>query len=342
MSRQRLQAQSRFALQMIRRFIGAALIIGSLYAFFSIKRIVARIKAVIEGVNSGAELIFSATAQVASASQALAEEASEQTASLEKTSSSLEEMSTQTKGNATHAHQAKIKMGEAKGVVEKVEKHMNDMDGAIANITKYSKETGKIIKTIDEIAFQTNLLALNAAVEAARAGEAGAGFAVVADEVRNLAMRAAESAKNTEGLIRDTIKAITIGNELTEATKAAFQENITLTNQVHQLIDDISIASSEQANGIDQVNKAMSDMGVVVQKNSSYAEKLASAAEEMKIQAGEMKKYVSDLFSLVKASSNTRPEKQQNALAKKKEPFIHHRFRIFSKNTSNNPSHDSF
>ena len=119
-----------------------------------------------------------------------------------------------TKQNAGNAGKAKEMMGKASKVIEKVNNHMDEMTDAIAEITKSSEETGKIIKSIDEIAFQTNLLALNAAVEAARAGEAGAGFAVVADEVRNLAMRAAEAAKNTAALIERTIKAVQNGNEL--------------------------------------------------------------------------------------------------------------------------------
>ena len=105
------------------------------------------------------------------------------------------------------------------------------MGKAIGEITKSSEETGKIIKTIDEIAFQTNLLALNAAVEAARAGEAGAGFAVVADEVRNLAMRAAEAAKNTSNLIENTIKAVKSGSELTRVTQEAFKKNVETCRQ---------------------------------------------------------------------------------------------------------------
>ena len=304
MSLQVLKDQSRFSLQMIFGFILAALLIGSLYAFISIKKIVGRIHGVIDGVNSGAEQVFHATEQVASASHSLAEGASEQAASLEETSSSLEEMSAMTKNNANNANQAKTMMGEAKEIVEKVEKHMADMDGAIANITRSSEETGKIIKTIDEIAFQTNLLALNAAVEAARAGEAGAGFAVVADEVRNLAMRAAESAKSTAELIGDTTKAVKVGNDLTVATREAFQENILITGRVDQLVEEIASASTEQAQGIDQVNKAVGEMDRVVQQNAAHAEQSAGAAGEMNSQAREMKTFVNDLLVLVEGERN--------------------------------------
>ncbi len=299
MSIQMLKDQSRFSLRMIFGFIVAALLIGSLYAFISIRKIVGRINAAINGINSGTGQVLCSTEQVASASQSLAEGASEQAASLEETAASLEEMSAMTKSNAMNANQAKIMMGEAKEIVEKVEKHMIHMEGAISNITRSSEETGKIIKTIDEIAFQTNLLALNAAVEAARAGEAGAGFAVVADEVRNLAIRAAESAGNTAALIGDTIKAVKTGNELALATKKAFLENISLTGRVDQLVDEIASASSEQADGINQVNVAVSEMDKVVQQNAAYAEQSAGAAEDMNAQAREMKNFVNDLIALV-------------------------------------------
>jgi methyl-accepting chemotaxis protein len=309
MSVENLRTQTRLSLQMIIGFIIASLLIGTIYAFISIKMIVKKINMVIEGVNSGAEQVFDATIQVTSASQSLAEGTSEQAASLEETSSTLEQMASMTRGNAENANQARNMMAEAQEIVRKVEKHMGDMGIAIENITKSSEETGKIIKTIDEIAFQTNLLALNAAVEAARAGEAGAGFAVVADEVRNLAMRAAESAKNTAILIGDTIKAVKSGNELTDATKEAFQENISITDRVHQIVEEISAASTEQAQGIEQVNKAISEMDKVVQKNAANAEQLTGAATETNSQAKEMKSFVNDLVVLVEGHSR---EEMQN------------------------------
>ncbi|OQY08921.1 MAG: hypothetical protein B6I30_10620 [Desulfobacteraceae bacterium 4572_187] len=314
MSVQILKDQSRLSLQIIFGAILAALLIGSAYAFISIRKIVGRINAVIDGVNSGADQVSYATEQVASASQALAEGASEQAAALEETSSSLEEMSGMTKNNATNANQAKGMMGEINDIVLKVEKHMAEMDGAIVNITRSSDETRKIIKTIDEIAFQTNLLALNAAVEAARAGEAGAGFAVVADEVRNLAMRASESARNTALLIGDTDKAVKVGNELTTATKEAFQENISVTDRVRQLVDEIASASTEQAQGIEQVNRAVSEMDKVVQQNAAHAEQSAGAAGEMNAQAAEMKTFVGDLISLVEGAEKSKDDAAKDAL----------------------------
>ncbi len=257
------------------------------------------INRVAAGLKDGAVQVTSAASQVATTSQHLAEGTSEQAASLEETSSSLEEMSSMTKQNADHANQAKAMMAEATRVVEKVDHHMRDMAAAVAEITRSSEDTGKIIKTIDEIAFQTNLLALNAAVEAARAGEAGAGFAVVADEVRNLAMRASEAAKNTNSLIENTIKAVRKGNELTNATQEAFQENTEIAKQISQLIDEIASASEEQSHGISQVNIAVTEMDKLTQATAANAEESAAAAEELNAQAEQMKVYVGDLVAVI-------------------------------------------
>jgi methyl-accepting chemotaxis protein len=187
-------------------------------------------------------------------------------------------------------------------VVEKANVQMAHLTEAIGEITRSSEETGKIIKTIDEIAFQTNLLALNAAVEAARAGEAGAGFAVVADEVRNLALRSAEAARNTSDLIEKTIKAVRNGNEMTASTQEAFRANAELSGKISQLVDEIATASEEQAHGIAQVNTAVAEMDRVTQRTAATAEESASAAEEMNAQAQQMRAYVEELASVVGVS----------------------------------------
>jgi methyl-accepting chemotaxis protein len=166
-------------------------------------------------------------------------------------------------------------------------------------ISKASEETSKIIKTIDEIAFQTNLLALNAAVEAARAGEAGAGFAVVADEVRNLALRAAEAAKNTAGLIEGTVKKVKDGGDLVSKTNDAFTEVAKGATKVGELVGEIAAASNEQAQGIEEVNKAMVEMDKTVQQSAANAEESASASEEMSAQAEQMKGVVGELGAIV-------------------------------------------
>lgn len=209
-------------------------------------------------------------------SQDLSETASAQAASLEETSSSLEEMTSQTKQTAGNAGQANNLMSSAQQIIEKANGSMSELTGSMKEIAAGSEKSQRIVKTIDEIAFQTNLLALNAAVEAARAGEAGAGFAVVADEVRNLAIRAAEAAKNTSGLIEDVVKKVKNGEKLVGVTNEAFQEVLESSGKVVQLIAQIAESSQEQSLGIDQISRAVAEMNNLTQQNAAGAEELAS------------------------------------------------------------------
>jgi methyl-accepting chemotaxis protein len=280
------------------------LVVAAVGISFFARGIALPIGHVANDLNDASEQVAAASSQVASASQSLAEGASEQASALEETSSSLEEMSSMTKQNADNAAQAKALTVEAKQIVDKVGDQMHRMVTAIQDVTKSSEETGKIIKTIDEIAFQTNLLALNAAVEAARAGEAGAGFAVVADEVRNLALRSAEAAKNTSNLIENTIVTVKNSRDLTQQTQDAFKENVEISSKIGQLIDEIAAASSEQAQGIGQIGKAVAEMDKVVQQTAANAEESASASEEMNAQAVHMNSYVEKLLTIIDGDSN--------------------------------------
>ena len=277
----------------------AALIIGILLAFFITRSITGPVNRIIAGMSEGAEQVASASGQVSSSSQSMAEGASEQAASIEETSSSMEEMSSMTKRNAENAGNADGLMKDANHIVTTANASMGQLTKSMEEISKASEETSKIIKTIDEIAFQTNLLALNAAVEAARAGEAGAGFAVVADEVRNLAMRAANAAKDTAALIEGTVKKVNEGSKLVSATNEAFNKVAESSGKVGTLVAEIAQASKEQSNGIDQVNIAISEMDKVVQQNAANAEESASVAEEMSAQAEQLKDYVDELVVLV-------------------------------------------
>jgi methyl-accepting chemotaxis protein len=242
---------------------------------------------------------------MSAASQSLSEGSSEQAATIEETASSLEEMSTITKQNADNSITADGLMQAVNQVVGHANDSMSKLTISMTKISKASEETSKIIKTIDEIAFQTNLLALNAAVEAARAGEAGAGFAVVADEVRNLAMRAADAARETAQLIEGTLKKVDQGGDLVRDTNEAFDKVSDSASKVGGLVGEISAASKEQAQGVEQINRAVNDMDKVVQQNAASAEESASSAAEMGRQSESMKHYVGDLTALVGGDRHT-------------------------------------
>ncbi|UCF92371.1 MAG: cache domain-containing protein [Desulfobacterales bacterium] len=285
--------------------IAAAIIVaGLLFSYLLTRSITQPINRIIAGLHEGAEQAASASGQVSSSSQSLSEGASEQAASIQETSSFLEEMSSMTRQNAANAGQADTLMKETNQVVAKANDSMTRLTASMDEISTASEETSKIIKTIDEVAFQTNLLALNAAVEAARAGEAGAGFAVVADEVRNLAMRAAEAAKNTADLIEGTVKKVMDGSALVNSTNKAFCEVAASSGKIGELVGEIFAASEEQAQGIEQVNKAVVEMDKVIQQNAANAEESASASEELNAQAAQMKEFVVKLVSLVGARAN--------------------------------------
>ncbi|MEE8430384.1 MAG: methyl-accepting chemotaxis protein [Candidatus Desulfatibia sp.] len=301
------EAEAFEAVKMMEWMIGIVAAVGIaaiiIIALLITNSITTPINRIVEGLNEGADQVASASGQVSSSSQELAEGSGEQAASIEETSSSLEEMASMTKQNADNANQADNLMKEANQVVTKANESMTELTGSMEEISKASEETSKIIKTIDEIAFQTNLLALNAAVEAARAGEAGAGFAVVADEVRNLAMRAADAAKNTADLIEGTVKKVNEGGELVSTTNEAFAQVAESSAKVGELVGEIAAASNEQADGIEQVNKAVVEMDKVVQQNAANAEESASASEEMSAQAEQMKGFVDELVALVAGSA---------------------------------------
>jgi len=267
---------------------------------FSIKWSVIRpLKKVIENIKKSAEQVTSATNQIFASSQSLAEGATEQAASLQETSSSLEEMASMARQNADNAQQANALSDEAKKDADNGSGAMGKMNSAINDIQNSSDETAKIIKVIDAIAFQTNLLALNAAVEAARAGEAGKGFAVVAEEVRNLAMRSAEAARNTSGLIDESVKNSKNGVDIAGEVGKVFGSIVESIGHTSGLVGEIAAASQEQARGIEQVNIAVGQMDSVTQTNAANAEESASASEELTAQAKYMNNIVEELSILV-------------------------------------------
>ena len=296
-------------IQNIVMMVAAVFLLLSVFALFLFARSIARpIDNIVNQLNAGSDEVTDAAKQISSSSQQLAEGAATQAASIEETSSSLEEMSSMTRQNADNAGQADAVMQETKGIITKASSSMNQLTASMQEITHTSEETQKIVKTIDEIAFQTNLLALNAAVEAARAGEAGAGFAVVADEVRNLAIRAAEAARNTSDLIEGSVLKIKEGSELVETSNTAFNEVADSTSRVAELISEIAAASKEQALGIEQVNNAVSDMDKITQQNAAGSEESASAAEEMSAQSEMMKSIIGELVTIIEGASKRSPK----------------------------------
>ncbi len=290
-----------------------ALLAGGVIAFLIIRSIIGPVSHAVTGLTETFEQIASASAQMASSSQQLASTASQQSASLEETSASLEEMTSMTKQNADSTHHARALMEKNKKIVEKLSEQIDMMANATIAVSKSSEETGKIIKTIDEIAFQTNLLALNAAVEAARAGEAGAGFAVVADEVRNLAMRSALAAKDTTSLIENTMTTVRKSRDLTHETQAAFKENVMIAGQISNLIEEIALASQEQSRGIDQIRAAVTDMDKMLQESATMSEEAAGTADMLSIQSEQTKKYVDDLIDVVGISNEQTERRLQIA-----------------------------
>ncbi len=287
-------------------------LVGGLAIILSLSFMISRLattplRRIADGLLHVGERAAASANHLLDASQQLAKGASEQAAAIEETSQSLEEMSSMTRQNADSANQANELRKQMGGMLQEADRSMADLAQAMNEIATASSETQKIIKTIDEIAFQTNLLALNAAVEAARAGEAGAGFAVVADEVRNLAMRAAEAARNTNTLIEGTAARIQRGSDLAIATSRTFASASSASLKVGELIAEIASASNEQAQGIEQINTAVGEMDKVVQQNAANAEESTSASDETSVQAQQVRGYAHELMALMNGDNGRDP-----------------------------------
>jgi methyl-accepting chemotaxis protein len=277
--------------------LGAALALGfGLFLSAMLTRVLGRVAG---SLADGANTLMLSSGELGASSSSLAGGASTAAASLEQTSAAMEQMSAMTRQNADNAALAKQMVDAVGENVDKANASMGALVAAMAEISRMGEETGKIIKTIDEIAFQTNLLALNAAVEAARAGEAGAGFAVVADEVRNLAQRAAGSAKDTAERIEATVRKINEGTGLVERTNGDFQAVAATVHKVTDLVGEISAASSEQSRGITEVGKALTELDRVTQQSAAGAEEVAASAAELDGQATALEQAVQDLEAIV-------------------------------------------
>ena len=288
---------------------GGALGFGLLFAALQTRGIVRPIRGSIEELIRGARQVTTAGAQINQGSQQMAEGASQQASSLEEVSSSLEEMASMSRHGAESADAINTLMGgELAASFKKMTENLVALGSTLQETVTAAQETSKIIKTIDEIAFQTNLLALNAAVEAARAGDSGKGFAVVAEEVRNLAQRSAQAAKNTQQLIERSTQKIGESKTFFERLKDAADTDARIAGQVGAMMAEVVTVSRQQAQGIDQISTAVSQMDKVTQQNAANAEEAASASQELAAQAVRLDAMVAVLNGLLDGSTHGKAE----------------------------------
>ncbi|WP_063581339.1 methyl-accepting chemotaxis protein [Achromobacter ruhlandii] len=244
----------------------------------SLARTVATVRRGVDEINVGAREISAGNTDLSSRTE-------EQAASLEETAASMEELASTVKQNADNARQANQLAASASDVAERGGSAVAEVVNTMHGISASSRKISEIVSVIDGIAFQTNILALNAAVEAARAGEQGKGFAVVAGEVRSLAQRSAQAAKEIKGLIEDSVTKVGAGSQQVERAGATMQEIVASVKRVTDIMGEISAASEEQSSGIDQVNRAVSQMDEVTQQNAALVEEAAAAAGSLQEQA---------------------------------------------------------
>ena len=255
-------------------------------------------------VKHSSETVSAAANETSMGNQDLSQRTEEQASSLEEVSSTIEEISASLQKSSDNSSDADKISRTTLNSVRSSEKVVGEMRDAMGDITKGSHEIAEIIAKVNDIAFQTNLLALNAAVEAARAGEQGRGFAVVAAEVRNLAGRTAESAKEIEGLIKDSIVRVDKGNELMDGVSDVLTEIVKNTEQTSEVIIEIASSTKEQAAAAEDIRTAIEQLNQVTQQNASLVEEIAGSSEAVSNEAEELATLVGK-FKLNDTTANT-------------------------------------
>lgn len=258
----------------------------------SFRGIAERLNDTMQQISQSSSRVAGEAEQVSNGAQALAQGSTEQASSVQEFVATINEISNKVKENADNAQQANVMAGSVSMKMNVSNEKMQQMMQAMEDISNCSSEIGKIIKTIEDIAFQTNILALNAAVEAARAGAAGKGFAVVAEEVRSLASKSAAASQNTAVLIENSLRAVKNGTQIADETEQALLQAVNDVNEMTDIIGQISEASSDQTYAISQIMIGIDQISNVVQTNSATAEESAAASEEMSTQAQLMKSLV--------------------------------------------------
>lgn len=242
----------------------------------------------LQEIREAADTINVASSEISQGNTDLSSRTEQQASSLEETASSMEELTSTVRQNADNARQANTLAAKAADVAVEGGQLIDKVVVTMASINESAQKIADIIGVIDGIAFQTNILALNAAVEAARAGEQGRGFAVVAAEVRTLAQRSANAAKDIKGLISDSVNKVNSGNELVGRSGNTMREIVTSIKRVNDIMSEIAAASAEQAAGLDEVGKAVSQMDEMTQQNAALVEEAAAAAESLLSQAEQL------------------------------------------------------
>jgi methyl-accepting chemotaxis protein len=259
----------------------------------SLQKMTKNLEGMFENIHSSTEQVSTGAQQIADGAQSLAQGSTEQAATVQQLSASISEIADKTKANAERAERAANLASSIERSAEKGNRQMNDMVSAVGEITSSSHDISKVIKEIDDIAFQTNILALNAAVEAARAGQHGKGFAVVAEEVRNLAAKSADAAKDTGGLIANSIEKAELGSRIATETATSLAEIVAGIGESNQIAGEIAESSNEQSAGITQINNGIDQVAQVVQQNSATAEESAAASQELSGQSTMLKELIS-------------------------------------------------